>query len=123
MRVDNRQIMPYFSCVSKGFHTKQAGALQVAISSSINCSVLAIHSAQPQHQAFKFLLIHREISLSSAWQETPADCSPTITPYCYAHREAKGTGSSRRQQEPQIAPLHTTVHLPHGRTNQKNPHK
>lgn len=59
MRVDNRQIISYFSYISKGFYIKRAAALQVVISSSINCSVLAIHSVQTQHWAFKFLLTQR----------------------------------------------------------------
>lgn len=123
MRAGNRQIISSFSYISKGFHIKRAGALQVVISSSINCSVPPIHSVQTQNQAFKFLLRQREISQSSAWQETPAHCSPTTAPYCFRHREAKGTGNWRQQQELRSAPFHATVHLPHGRTNHKNPHK
>lgn len=92
MRVDNRQRISYFSCISKRFHIKQAGVLRVVTSSSINCSVLEIRSVQSQHRSFKFLLTHREISQSSARQD-PAGCSPTTAPYGDGHREAKGTGS------------------------------
>ena len=63
MRADYRQIISYFSYISKGFRSKQAGALQVVVSSSINCSILAIHSVQTQHQAFKFLLTQRGCSV------------------------------------------------------------
>lgn len=115
IRVDNRQIISYFSYISNGFYIKRAGALQVVISSSINCSVLAIHSVQTQNRAFKFLLTQR-------WQETSADRSPTTVLYYYGHQEAEGTGTSGHHQELQSAHL-LQPHPSQERTNQNHPHE